>query len=326
MIWVHPGWFWALLLLPLLVLLYIRYNKRHQAQLSLSAYRLLPKGNGWRSYLRALPFALELLALAAMILALARPQDSNHWEERSIQGIDLVLAIDLSGSMQALDLKPNRFEAVRSVASEMIAARPNDNIGLVVFAGESFTLCPLTVDHNVIQEMLDATEIGQLEDGTAIGLGLATAINTLRSSDNKSKVIILLTDGSNNAGDITPSMGAELAQQYGIRIYTVAAGTNGVAKFPVQTSFGTEYVEVDVQIDEGTLRHIAQQTGGKYYRATDETKLREIYKEIDSLEKSRLTSRSVSAYEERYMLFALLAIVLLGIAFLLRTTLLRANP
>lgn len=326
MIWVHPEWLWALLLLPLLVLLYMRYNKRHQAKLSLSAYRLLPKRSGWRSYLRALPFALELLALAAMILALARPQDSNHWEERSIQGIDLVLAMDLSGSMQALDLKPNRFEAARSVASEMIAARPNDNIGLVVFAGESFTLCPLTVDHNVILEMLETTEIGQLEDGTAIGLGLATAINTLRSSDNKSKVIILLTDGSNNAGDITPSMAAELAQQYGIRIYTVAAGTNGVAKFPVQTAFGTEYVEADVQIDEGTLRHIAQQTGGKYYRATDETKLHEIYKEIDSLEKSRLTSRSVSAYEERYMLFALLAIVLLGAAFLLRTTLLRANP
>ena len=326
MIWVHPEWFWALLLLPLLVLLYIRYNKRHQAKLSLSAYRLLPKGSGWRSYLRALPFALELLALAAMIVALARPQDSNHWEERSIQGIDLVLAMDLSGSMQALDLKPNRFEAARDVANEMIAARPNDNIGLVVFAGESFTLCPLTVDHDVILQMLEATGIGQLEDGTAIGLGLATAINTLRGSDNKSKVIILLTDGSNNAGDITPSMAAELAQQYGIRIYTVAAGTNGVAKFPVQTASGIEYVEADVQIDEGTLRHIAQQTGGKYYRATDETKLHEIYKEIDSLEKSRLTSRSVSAYEERYMLFALLAIVLLGAAFLLRTTLLRANP
>ncbi len=326
MIWVHPEWLWALLLLPLLVLLYIRYNKRHQAKLSLSAYRLLPKGSGRRSYLRALPFALELLALASMILALARPQDSSHWEERSIQGIDLVLAMDLSGSMQALDLKPNRFEAARDVANEMIAARPNDNIGLVVFAGESFTLCPLTVDHDVILQMLDATEIGQLEDGTAIGLGLATAINTLRGSDNKSKVIILLTDGSNNAGDITPSMAAELAQQYGIRIYTVAAGTNGVAKFPVQTASGIEYVEADVQIDEGTLRHIAQQTGGKYYRATDETKLHEIYKEIDSLEKSRLTSRSVSAYEERYMLFALLAIVLLGAAFLLRTTLLRANP
>lgn len=326
MIWVHPEWLWALLLLPLLVLLYMRYNKRHQAQLSLSAYRLLPKRSGWRSYLRALPFALELLALAAMIVALARPQDSSHWEERSIQGIDLVLAMDLSGSMQALDLKPNRFEAARDVANEMIAARPNDNIGLVVFAGESFTLCPLTVDHDVILQMLDATEIGQLEDGTAIGLGLATAINTLRGSDNKSKVIILLTDGSNNAGDITPSMAAELAQQYGIRIYTVAAGTNGVAKFPVQTASGIEYVEADVQIDEGTLRHIAQQTGGKYYRATDETKLHEIYKEIDSLEKSRLTSRSVSAYEERYMLFALLAIVLLGVAFLLRTTLLRANP
>lgn len=326
MIWVHPEWLWALLLLPILVLLYIRYNKRHQAKLSLSAYRLLPKGSGGRSYLRALPFALELLALAAMIVALARPQDSNHWEERSIQGIDLVLAMDLSGSMQALDLKPNRFEAARTVASEMIAARPNDNIGLVVFAGESFTLCPLTVDHDVILQMLEATGIGQLEDGTAIGLGLATAINTLRGSDNKSKVIILLTDGSNNAGDITPSMAAELAQQYGIRIYTVAAGTNGVAKFPVQTASGIEYVEADVQIDEGTLRHIAQQTGGKYYRATDETKLHEIYKEIDSLEKSRLTSRSVSAYEERYMLFALLAIVLLGAAFLLRTTLLRANP
>ena len=326
MIWVHPEWLWALLLLPLLVLLYIRYNKRHQAKLSLSAYRLLPKGSGSRSYLRALPFALELLALAAMIVALARPQDSNHWEERSIQGIDLVLAMDLSGRMQALDLKPNRFEAARTVASEMIAARPNDNIGLVVFAGESFTLCPLTVDHDVILQMLEATGIGQLEDGTAIGLGLATAINTLRGSDNKSKVIILLTDGSNNAGDITPSMAAELAQQYGIRIYTVAAGTNGVAKFPVQTASGIEYVEADVQIDEGTLRHIAQQTGGKYYRATDETKLHEIYKEIDSLEKSRLTSRSVSAYEERYMLFALLAIVLLGVAFLLRTTLLRANP
>jgi batA protein len=232
----------------------------------------------------------------------------------------------MSGSMQALDLQPNRFEAARRVASDMIASRPNDNIGLVVFAGESFTLCPLTIDHNVTQELLDATAIGQLEDGTAIGLGLATAVNALRSSQNKSKVIILLTDGSNNAGDITPSMAAEMAQRYGIRIYTVAAGTNGVAKFPVQTAFGTEYIEADVEINETTLRHVAQQTGGHYYRATDETKLSEIYKEIDSLEKSRLTTRSVSAYEERYMFFALIAIVLLGIAFLLRTTLLRANP
>lgn len=326
MTWVYPEWFWALLLLPILIVLYFLNNKRHQAQLLLSAYHLLPKSSGWRSYLRALPFTLEMLVVATIILALARPQDSNHWEEHSIQGIDLVLAIDMSGSMQALDLQPNRFEAARRVASDMIASRPNDNIGLVVFAGESFTLCPLTIDHNVTQELLDATAIGQLEDGTAIGLGLATAVNALRSSQNKSKVIILLTDGSNNAGDITPSMAAEMAQRYGIRIYTVAAGTNGVAKFPVQTAFGTEYIEADVEIDETTLRHVAQQTGGHYYRATDETKLSEIYKEIDSLEKSRLTTRSVSAYEERYMFFALIAIVLLGIAFLLRTTLLRANP
>lgn len=326
MTWVYPEWFWALLLLPILIVLYFLNNKRHQAQLLLSAYHLLPKRSGWRSYLRALPFTLEMLVVATIILALARPQDSNHWEEHSIQGIDLVLAIDMSGSMQALDLQPNRFEAARRVASDMIASRPNDNIGLVVFAGESFTLCPLTIDHNVTQELLDATAIGQLEDGTAIGLGLATAVNALRSSQNKSKVIILLTDGSNNAGDITPSMAAEMAQRYGIRIYTVAAGTNGVAKFPVQTAFGTEYIEADVEIDETTLRHVAQQTGGHYYRATDETKLSEIYKEIDSLEKSRLTTRSVSAYEERYMFFALIAIVLLGIAFLLRTTLLRANP
>ncbi len=326
MTWVYPEWFWALLLLPILIVLYFLNNKRHQAQLLLSAYHLLPKRSGWRSYLRALPFTLEMLVVATIILALARPQDSNHWEEHSIQGIDLVLAIDMSGSMQALDLQPNRFEAARRVASDMIASRPNDNIGLVVFAGESFTLCPLTIDHNVTQELLDATAIGQLEDGTAIGLGLATAVNALRSSQNKSKVIILLTDGSNNAGDITPSMAAEMAQRYGIRIYTVAAGTNGVAKFPVQTAFGTEYIEADVEINETTLRHVAQQTGGHYYRATDETKLSEIYKEIDSLEKSRLTTRSVSAYEERYMFFALIAIVLLGIAFLLRTTLLRANP
>ena len=326
MTWVYPEWFWALLLLPILIVLYFLNNKRHQAQLLLSAYHLLPKRSGWRSYLRALPFTLEMLVVATIILALARPQDSNHWEEHSIQGIDLVLAIDMSGSMQALDLQPNRFEAARRVASDMIASRPNDNIGLVVFAGESFTLCPLTIDHNVTQELLDATAIGQLEDGTAIGLGLATAVNALRSSQNNSKVIILLTDGSNNAGDITPSMAAEMAQRYGIRIYTVAAGTNGVAKFPVQTAFGTEYIEADVEIDETTLRHVAQQTGGHYYRATDETKLSEIYKEIDSLEKSRLTTRSVSAYEERYMFFALIAIVLLGIAFLLRTTLLRANP
>lgn len=262
MTWVYPEWFWALLLLPILIVLYFLNNKRHQAQLLLSAYHLLPKRSGWRSYLRALPFTLEMLVVATIILALARPQDSNHWEEHSIQGIDLVLAIDMSGSMQALDLQPNRFEAARRVASDMIASRPNDNIGLVVFAGESFTLCPLTIDHNVTQELLDATAIGQLEDGTAIGLGLATAVNALRSSQNKSKVIILLTDGSNNAGDITPSMAAEMAQRYGIRIYTVAAGTNGVAKFPVQTAFGTEYIEADVEINETTLRHVAQQTGG----------------------------------------------------------------
>lgn len=326
MIWARPEWLWGLLLIPILIGLYVFFNRRHHATIRLSALRRISRKGQWRTSRRHLPFILEMLALSAMILALARPQNSSRWDERSIQGIDMVLAMDISGSMVAMDLKPNRFEAARDVARELIASRPNDNMGLVIFAGESFTLCPITTDHTALLSLLEGAEIGQLEDGTAIGLGLATAVNTLRHSQNNSKVIILLTDGSNNAGDITPTMAADMATQYGIRIYTVAAGTNGMARVPVQTAYGVEYIDSEVQIDESTLKSIAQRTGGKHYRATDEAKLSEIYKEIDSLEKSRLMTKSVSAYEEQYMLFALLALLLLLLSFILRTTINRTTP
>ena len=264
------------------------------------------KSRGFKTYLRHLPFAMRMIALGLLIVVLARPQATDSWEETETQGIDIVLALDVSGSMLAQDLQPNRLEAAKKVAAEFITDRKNDNIGLVVFAGESFTQCPMTTDHKVLLNLLNSIDFGMIEDGTAIGLGLANAVNRLKDSESKSKVVILLTDGSNNRGQIAPLTAADLAQSYGIRVYTIGAGTKGMAPTPVQTPFGMRLQNMPVDIDEKTLTEIASLTGGKYFRAEDNASLSNIYNEIDELEKYLISVQNVTRKQELFLPFAVL--------------------
>ena len=267
-----------------------------------------------------------MLVFVFIIIALARPQASNRWRTESTEGIDIMMALDVSGTMQGEDLKPNRIEAAKTVASEFILSRPNDNIGLVVFAGESFTQCPLTTDHAVLINLFKAVKFGIIEDGTAIGLGLANAVNRIKDSKAKSKVIILLTDGSNNRGDIAPITAAEIAKTFGIRVYAVGVGSYGVVNIPVQTPMGIQYQQMQSEFDEKSLQNIAAMTGGKYFRATDNSKLRHIYQEIDQLEKTKINVRQYSKREEQFYVFSLLAFIFLGLEVLLRNTNFRKIP
>ena len=321
-----PQRLWLLLLVPALILLYLWRLRRAHPALRLSGFPFLSEANSWVCRLRHLPFALKCLALALMISALSHPRDYNISHQSTVQGIDLALILDTSGSMQAVDLKPNRFEAARAVAQELIANRPNDNIGLVAFAGESFTQCPTTTDHATLLALLAKLRVGLMEDGTAIGLGITNGINALREGTAKSKVMILLTDGSNNAGGVAPLVGAQMAKAWNIRIYTVAVGTYGKAQFPVQTATGIRYVEEEVTIDEDILKQVASTTGGKYYRATDNGSLERIYKEIDSLEKSKILAQSHTTYRELFPFLLWWALGLVAAAFVLESTLFKTNP
>lgn len=327
MTFAYPELLWLLILLPLMAAWYILQARKTSATMTISSLKPFEGGRrGLRVYLRhSLPI-LRALSVGFLIIALARPQNTNSWQKDSIEGIDIMLAMDVSGSMQAMDFKPNRLEAAKDVAISFINNRPNDNIGMVTFAGESFTQCPLTTDHAVLLNMVQDLQMGVLDDGTAIGMGLATAVNRLKDSKAKSRVVILLTDGSNNMGDITPRMAADIAKTFGIRVYTVGVGTRGEAPFPIQTEFGVRIQNVPVDIDEPTLDGIAEVSGGKYFRAVDNKTLDEIYKEIDKLEKTRLMTKSFKAYEEKYFVYALIAFLLLLTEFLLRNTLLRSNP
>lgn len=327
MTFAYPELLWLLILLPLIATWYILQARKTSATMTISSLKPFEGGRrGLRVYLRhSLPI-LRALSVGFLIIALARPQNTNSWQKDSIEGIDIMLAMDVSGSMQAMDFKPNRLEAAKDVAISFINNRPNDNIGMVTFAGESFTQCPLTTDHTVLLNMVQDLQMGVLDDGTAIGMGLATAVNRLKDSKAKSRVVILLTDGSNNMGDITPRMAADIARTFGIRVYTVGVGTRGEAPFPIQTEFGVRIQNVPVDIDEPTLDGIAEVSGGKYFRAIDNETLNEIYKEIDKLEKTRLMTKSFKAYEEKYFVYALIAFLLLLTEFLLRNTLLRSNP
>jgi Ca-activated chloride channel family protein len=294
------------------------------------AFRYAPRS--WRVTLMPIQLLLRLGCFAMLVIVLARPQTQNSWKNQTIEGIDIMLAMDVSTSMLAEDLKPNRIEAAKQVASEFISGRPNDNIGLTIFAGESFTQCPMTTDHGSLLSLLknvrtDIAQRGLIEDGTAIGMGLANAVSRLKDSKAKSRVVILLTDGSNNRGDISPMTAAEIAKSFGIRVYTIGVGTNGTARYPYpMPGGGVQYVQMPVEIDTKTLSSIAASTDGDFYRATNTQELRGIYKEIDKLEKSKLNVKKYSRRYEAYQPFALAAVVLLLLEILFRITIFRRIP
>jgi Ca-activated chloride channel family protein len=320
----NPKLLWLLLLVPLTIAWYILRHKRQEASLQFSDLRGftdLPKT--WKAYLRHLPFALRMVALALLIVALARPQSSSTNSTSNVEGIDIVMAMDVSGSMLARDLKPDRLTAAKQVASDFVEGRPGDRMGLVIFSGESFTQVPLTTDHGVMLNMLAEMKNGLIDDGTAIGDGLATAINRLKDSDAISKVVILLTDGLNNAGSVDPYTAAEMAKLYGIRVYTIGVGTYGTAPYPVQTPFGTQIQQMKVEIDEKLLATIANSTGGKYFRATSNQKLDEVYQEIDKLERSKIEVTEFRRFHEEFYPLVAWALALLLIEFLLRKTVFR---
>lgn len=319
MTFAHPYYFLLLLLLIPAILWYVLKRKQRYASLQVSntfAFKQMPKT--WKQRCQHLPFVLRCLVCSLVVVVLARPQSVDSWQNTSTEGIDIVVALDISTSMLAEDLKPNRLEAAKSIASSFVADRHNDNIGLVLFAGESFTQCPLTTDHAVLMNLFGSIQCGMIEDGTAIGLGLANAVSRVKDSQAKSKVIILLTDGTNNRGDIDPLTAAELAKTFGIRVYTIGVGKKGKAPYPFQTANGVVYQNVEVNIDEEPLKQIASLTGGVYFRATDNATLAGIYQEIDQLEKTKMQVREYSKRQEEFRPFAMAAFLLLLIEIMLR--------
>lgn len=324
MTFANPGYLFLLLLLIPVIGWYIYELRKADASVQIGDTRVLQKQpKSLRVRLLHLPFILRVTAIILLTLALARPQLTNRWSSESTEGIDIMMALDISGTMLAEDLKPNRLEAAKQVASDFVLARPNDQIGLVVFAGESFTQCPLTIDHAVLVNLFQSVEYGMIEDGTAIGLGLANAVNRMKDSQTKSKVVILLTDGSNNRGDIDPQTAAEIAKTFGIRVYTVGVGSYGQARVPVQTPIGTQYITMDSEFDETTLQRIAQTTGGQYFRATDNSSLKKIYEQIDQLEKTKLRVREYAKHTENFAPFLYAALLCLLGEILLRYFVLR---
>ena len=323
--------FLLLLIIPYLIW-YVMFRKKSEPTLRMSdtfAFNYAPKS--WRVKLMPLQLLLRIVTFTLIVIVLARPQTSNSWKNKSVEGIDIMLAIDVSTSMLAEDLKPNRIEAAKAVASEFIIGRPNDNIGLSIFAGEAFTQCPMTTDHasllNLLQNVrTDIAARGLISDGTAIGMGLSNAVTRLKGSKAKSKVVILLTDGSNNMGDISPMTAAEIAQSLGIRVYTIGVGTNKVAPYPMPVAGGVQYVNMPVEIDTKMLADIAAATEGDFYRATNTAELKNIYKEIDRLEKSKLNVKKFSKRYEAYQPFALAAAIALLLEILLRITVFRRIP
>ena len=323
----EPRYLWLLLLIPIMATFSIYFWKKKPSFLRFSSFILLNEYvPSLRQRFLVVPFILRMLAVAAIVVALARPQSSSSGQNITTEGIDIIVSLDISTSMLAEDLKPNRIEAAKKVAEKFIDSRPTDRIGLVVFGGESFTQCPLTTDHAVVKNLLRGIESGMLAEGTAIGEGLATAVNRIRESKAKSKVIILLTDGVNNVGAIAPQTAGEIAKTFGIRVYTIGVGTKGLAPYPFNTPFGKQYQNVEVQIDETTLRQIADETGGRYFRATSTDKLKEVYVEIDKLEKTKIDVTEFRNKSEEFYPLVLLALILLGLDILLRQTILKSIP
>src|SRR3989339_51962 len=308
----NPALLYLLLLLAPVIVWYVWKHNHLNASIRLSTVKAFSRmPNSYKYYLRHLPTIFRILAIALLIIALARPQSTDNWENITTEGIDIVIALDISGSMLAEDFKPNRLEASKTVATEFISGRPDDRMGLVVFSGESFTQCPLTTDHAVLLNLFQGIQSGIIEDGTAIGLGLANSVSRLKDSEAKSKVVILLTDGMKNRGENGPVSAADIAKTYGISVYTVGVGSLGTAPYPFKTPFGIQYQNVKVEIDEGVLQKIASMTGGKYFRATNNEKLREIYQEIDKMEKSRIDVKEINTKTEEYQRFLWIALALL---------------
>lgn len=326
------GYFLLLLLLIPYILWYFLYRRKNEPTMRMSdtkQYLYAPKS--LRVRLIHLPMFLRCVSFVLIVCAMARPQTRNSWDNKTVEGINIMLAMDVSTSMLAEDLKPNRMEAAKDVAHEFISGRPNDNIGLTIFAGEAFTQCPMTTDHSSLLRLLQDTRTdiaarGLIQDGTAVGMGLANAVSRLKDSKSKSKVVILLTDGSNNMGDISPMTAAEIARSLGIRVYTIGVGTNKVAPYPVPVAGGVQYVNIPVEIDTKTLKDIAQTTDGNFYRATNNRELKQIYQDIDKLEKMKMNVKHFAKQYEAYQPFIIAAFLILLMEILLRITWLRKIP
>lgn len=322
-------WFWLLLLIPFLSVLYLLRLKKHEGEINFSGFHLFQNmQSSIKAKLRHSLFVLRMLTFVLLIAALARPQSRSSWKDTKTEGIDIMLSMDLSASMLAKDFKPNRIEAAKEVILDFIDARPNDRIGLVNFGGVAFTQCPLTTDHKVLKNMFPQILAGSLDNGTAIGLGLADAVARIKNSTAKSKVIILISDGVNNVGEISPLTAGELAKTFGIRVYCIGVGTKGKALTPV-AMYATgqfEYDYVDVDIDERVMTQISDMTGGKYFRATNKESLQEVYAEIDKMEKTIVSERSFSNKAEHFLPFTLVAAILLVLEFVLRFTVFKAIP
>ena len=323
----NPELFYLLLVIVPVTAWYIFRQKRNTASIQVSSTAPVFKApKTLRHYLRHLVFIFQMLAIALFVVVLARPQSSRNWENVTTEGIDIIIALDISSSMLARDFSPDRLEAAKNVAMEFISGRQYDRMGLVVFAGEAFTQCPLTTDRAVLLNLFKDIKSGLIEDGTAIGNGLATGVSRLKDSEAVSRVVILLTDGENNRGEVAPMTAAEIAKTFGIRVYTIGVGSVGTAPYPVQTPFGIELRDMEVKIDEDLLTEMANVTGGRYFRATSNKKLEEIYKEIDALEKSKIDVQQFSKKSEEFLPFALLGALFLIAGIFIRTTIFRNIP
>lgn len=323
----HPTYLWLFLIFVPLIAWYV--SKQRNAKPSLGISTLSPFagiGRSWKQYVRHLLFVLRMGAIACLIIILARPQTRDSWNTTSTEGTDIMIALDVSSSMLAMDFAPDRLEAAKAVAADFVSGRESDNIGVVIFAGESLTGIPMTVDRAMLMNYINSITMGVLPDGTAIGDGIATSLNRLKEGKAKSRSIILITDGSNNTGVVAPLTAAEVAKELGVRVYTIGVGTNGTANFPVMTPYGRQFQQLPVVIDENTLTKIADMTGGKYFRATNEKVLRDVFDEIDTLEKTRMDVRHFSHTEDNYMLFAWILFALVATELVLRYTVTRSIP
>jgi Ca-activated chloride channel family protein len=322
----QPQFFYLLILIPVLIAWKIIRGRSQQASINISSVSGLQNISSWKNIFRHTPFILRLLALVCIIFALARPQTRNDEQLTEGEGVDIVLCIDVSGSMTAQDFQPNRMEAAKRVAEEFVDQRMTDRIGIVIFSGESFTQCPLTTDHGVLKAQIEQIRNGLLEDGTAIGSGLATSVDRLRTSTAKSKVVILLTDGINNGGLIDPATAKEIAKRFNVKVYTIGVGTEGYAPTPVSTPMGIVMQNEKVALDEKLLTNIANETGGKYFRAKDNASLKNIYNEIDKLEKSKVQITNFRRFAEKFYPFVFAALLFLFLEVLLRFTVFKKFP